>query len=327
MLISDSLGSYLGFDWYWRDAIGCVAVLSPGLPLAERIHSSRLGMNEAPIKASPTPTFRVNDHYKWLRFVPRVLRRNGGLKQRTPPAPLLLPSLSILESWVELIGAFARFISWGASGFLSVVYESFGRLRGVRLGLTGFFARCGNGLWWHSRAHLGIMPPDMAHPIIGRSVRCGQRSRFLWFLCCFLIAEVLSSQSRSMAEDLKLLVLDALDGKPQANVEVEYFCTGLPRNPAHTTTLTNNEGFAMISNFCTDKQEIEIAVSPTNKKEQCGVGPVTLKEILSVGVVAKPDADGGIWCPTEVSKKLKPVPGQVIMFVKKPTWWQSHVAG
>jgi 5-hydroxyisourate hydrolase-like protein (transthyretin family) len=49
-----------------------------------------------------------------------------------------------------------------------------------------------------------------------------------------------------MAEDLKLLVLDALDGKPQANVEVEYFCTGLPRNSAHTTTITNNEGFASV---------------------------------------------------------------------------------
>jgi len=30
-----------------------------------------------------------------------------------------------------------------------------------------------------------------------------------------------------VAQDLKVLVLDALNGKPQANVKVEYFCVGL----------------------------------------------------------------------------------------------------
>jgi len=47
---------------------------------------------------------------------------------------------------------------------------------------------------------------------------------------------------------------------------------------------------------------------------------------MQVGVISKPTADGGIWCPAKVSKKLKPIPGQVIIFVKKPTWWQKHVA-
>jgi hypothetical protein len=151
--------------------------------------------------------------------------------------------------------------------------------------------------------------------------------RLLRLVCCFLIAGVLSSQREATAQDLKILVLDALDGKPQANVEVEYFCVSPPRNSAPTRAITNNEGFANLSNFCSDKQEIDISAYPPNKKEQCGVGQVTLKEILSVGVVAKPDADGGIWCPTKVSRKLNPVPGQVIMFVRKPTWFQSHVAG
>ena len=130
---------------------------------------------------------------------------------------------------------------------------------------------------------------------------------------CFLLVCVLSC-SRGMtvqAQSLKVLVLDALDGKPQANVKVEYFCMGPPINSTPKTTVTDNEGTALISNFCSDKQEIDISIYPPNKKEQCGVGPITLKDILSVGAVAT----------------LKPVPGQVIMFVKKPTWWQSHVAG
>jgi hypothetical protein len=151
--------------------------------------------------------------------------------------------------------------------------------------------------------------------------------RFLGVLCWLTMVAILSPQDKVTDQDLKVLVLDALDGKPQANVEVEYFCTGAQRNSAHKKSLSNNEGIAKVSNFCSDEEEIEIFIYPPGKKEQCGGGPITPKDILSVGVVSKPDADGGIWCPTKVSKKLKPVPGQVIMFVKKPTWWQSHIAG
>jgi hypothetical protein len=151
--------------------------------------------------------------------------------------------------------------------------------------------------------------------------------RFLGILCWFLMARMLFPQGRVMDQSLNVLVLDALDGKPQANVKVEYYCVGLPRNTGPNKAITNDEGLAKISNFCGDNQEIYISVYPPNKKEQCGIGPITLKEILSVGAVAQPDSAGGIWCPTKVSKTLKPLPGQVTMFVKKPTWWQSHVAG
>lgn len=151
--------------------------------------------------------------------------------------------------------------------------------------------------------------------------------RALWIMYGFLFACVLLSDRGMMAQDLQVLVLDALDGKPQPNAEVEYFCTRPQHNSAHKKALTNNEGLAKFANPCRAEEEIEISVYPPNKKEQCGVGSPTLKEILSVGVVAQPDAAGGIWCSNKVSRTLKPVPGQVIMFVKKPTWWQSHVAG
>ncbi|HEX6770620.1 MAG TPA: hypothetical protein VF126_01250 [Acidobacteriaceae bacterium] len=151
--------------------------------------------------------------------------------------------------------------------------------------------------------------------------------RLVRSVCWLLIAGVVSPQVQASAQDLKVLVLDALNGKPQANVEVEYFCTRTQHNSAHKKALTSKDGSAKFPNPCSTEEEIEILVSPPDKKEQCGVGPITLKDILSVGAVAKPDSAGGIWCPTKMSRTLKPVPGQVILFVKKPTWWQSHVAG
>jgi hypothetical protein len=134
---------------------------------------------------------------------------------------------------------------------------------------------------------------------------------------------------RGMAsQDLKVLVLDALDGKPQGNVKVEPLCAGPPRNFPGKSAVTNDEGIATIEYACNEKQVIEIEVFPPNKKEQCGGDAgMAFNEIESVGFISKPDSDGGIWCPTKVSRTLKPVPGQVIVFVKKPTWYQSHVAG
>jgi hypothetical protein len=146
-------------------------------------------------------------------------------------------------------------------------------------------------------------------------------------MCFCLLSFALVCNPAMMAQDLRVLVLGASDAKPQANVNVEYFCTRPQHNSAHKTVRTDNKGVATISNPCSSEEEVEIALYPTDKKEQCGVGSITLKEILSVGAVAKPDEAGGIWCPTKVSRAMKPVPGQIIMFVKKPTWWQSHFAG
>ena len=144
--------------------------------------------------------------------------------------------------------------------------------------------------------------------------------------CILLFA--LALHLAAQTPTFQVLVLDALDGKPQAHVKVEPLCVGLPRNFLQETAFTNDEGIATISYTCGDKQQIEIAVLPPNKKEQCGGDAgMTLNDVLSVGFLSRPDSDGGIWCPAKVSKKLKPVPGQTIIFVKKPTWWQSHVAG
>ena len=90
--------------------------------------------------------------------------------------------------------------------------------------------------------------------------------RLIRFLFWFLIAGVISPHGKVMAQDLNVLVLDALDGKPQANVKVEYFCTGTPHNSTPKTTFTNIEGLAKVSILCGDEQKIDIAVYPPNKK-------------------------------------------------------------
>lgn len=156
----------------------------------------------------------------------------------------------------------------------------------------------------------------------GESMRL---SRHLYWL--FAIA-MLPLYAKAQAPEIKVLVLDALNGKPQADVEVEYFCAGPPLNSAEKRVRTNHEGRAGISILCNDKQKIEISVFPSGKKEQCGGDTgMTANEVALTGFISKPDSAGNIWCPTKVSKKLNPVPGQVTIFVKKPTWWQAHVAG
>ena len=152
------------------------------------------------------------------------------------------------------------------------------------------------------------------------------------------MAVIFSAQPDVMAQDLKVLILDALNGKPQASVKVEYFCTGRPRitqpNPAVTRpyrAITNSEGLALFANPCGREDEIEISVYPPDRKEQCGdIVKINLHDAILSGLISDPRSNGemgGMWCPTKVSKTLKPVPGQITVFVKKPTWWQSHVAG
>ena len=126
-----------------------------------------------------------------------------------------------------------------------------------------------------------------------------------------------------VAQSVRVLVLDALRGKPQSRVEVYYFCQSETHNflPADSD-ITNSDGIAIVSYPCKDDQKIGLDVTAL-PKEECGeLHAVTFKEISEIGIVSPPDGERGMHCPTKISRKLKPVPGQVIIFIKKPSWWQ-----
>jgi 5-hydroxyisourate hydrolase-like protein (transthyretin family) len=136
-----------------------------------------------------------------------------------------------------------------------------------------------------------------------------------------------------MAQEIKVLVLDALDGKPQVKVIVQYSCEGQSWSPANEVS-TGDDGKAEVPFKCGKEGRIGFSVfapdwehSEYAKSECGGLGAKTLEEILLTGFISDPSGAGNIWCPRKISRTLKPVPGQVTIFMKKPTWWQVHVAG
>ena len=146
-------------------------------------------------------------------------------------------------------------------------------------------------------------------------------------ICCAMSSSAQVAPRVADSASFRVLVLDALSGKPQANVTIPYLCDEIPHSIT-TKATTDADGVAVVPYTCKPGNKIEVDAVPKIGKEGCGSGAeATLEEIMSNGVVARPDAAGGIWCPTKISRKLTPVPGQVILFVKKPTWWQSHIAG
>jgi len=193
-------------------------------------------------------------------------------------------------------------------------------------------------LWQSRKCHArSRLPPETRTTIAGMKLdQCWAMFRharhlglpLLIGVVAYLLLFVTPRSVAAQTPTFHVLVLDALDGKPQANVEIQPLCTGPPGNFSKERAMTNDKGIAAISYACGEKQKIEIAVFPPDKKEQCGDdAAMTFDDVSSAGFLSKPDSAGGIWCPAKVSKKLKPVPGQAIIFVKKPTWWQSHVAG
>ena len=137
-----------------------------------------------------------------------------------------------------------------------------------------------------------------------------------------IILLILASQAL-VAQDVRVLVLDAVDGKPQRGAEVHYFCRSETRNifPVDSD-LTNSDGIAIVSYPCKENQRIVLDVTAL-PKEECGdLRPVTFNDISGVGIISPPDGEGEMQCPTKISRKLKPVPGQVILFIKKPSFWQ-----
>ena len=146
-------------------------------------------------------------------------------------------------------------------------------------------------------------------------------------ICCAMLSSAQVAPRVSDSPSFQVLVLDALNGKPQANVTIPYLCDEIPHSLT-TQATTDAKGVAVIPYTCKSGNKIELDAVPGIGKEGCGGGvDATLEEIMSNGIVSHPDSAGGIWCPTKISRKLTSVPGQVILFVKKPTWWQSHIAG
>ena len=93
-----------------------------------------------------------------------------------------------------------------------------------------------------------------------------------------------------IAQSVRVLVLDALSGKPQSRVEVYYFCQRETHNslPADSD-ITNSDGIAIVSYPCKDDQKIAFDVTAL-PKEECGeLHAVTFKEISEIGIVSPPD--------------------------------------
>lgn len=133
--------------------------------------------------------------------------------------------------------------------------------------------------------------------------------------------------SPGQTSEFRVLVLDALNGKPQVGVGVRYFCEGHGWPPQNEVR-TGQDGQAEVPYECQEGTEQITIDVPGEGKEECGgLGTLKLSDILTKGIISEPNGPGGIWCPSKQRRKLKPVPGQVTVFVKRPTWWQSHVAG
>jgi hypothetical protein len=141
-----------------------------------------------------------------------------------------------------------------------------------------------------------------------------------------LLVTGIFSPAAYAGQSFRVLVLDALDGKPQAGVMVDYFCEGQGYG-AGREVRTNLQGLAEIPFTCSTETKIELRVNsvttPMDKWECGGLRALTLEEILRSGVMSKPNSDG-FWCPARVSRTLRPVPGQVILFIKRPSWLQNH---
>jgi hypothetical protein len=140
---------------------------------------------------------------------------------------------------------------------------------------------------------------------------------------------MLFTGTTSRAQKIKVLVLGALNGKPYGGIEIHYTCEdGGTWSPSQTTK-TDANGIAEVPFLCASGVKFKVnTYIEGDKLSECGeMEGQTLQTLLKTGFISDPRSAGGIWCPATIGKKMKPVPGEVILFVKKPTWWQSHIAG
>ena len=150
--------------------------------------------------------------------------------------------------------------------------------------------------------------------------------------CLLAMMLVFASNVPSIhAQEFDLLVLDALSGKPYNDMRVTYFCEG-EMWASSREVVTDARGDARVRYDCRGKRiKLDLWIPGGSmwdgKVEECGdLAPQDIEQIVKFGVISNPSAAGGIWCPTKVSKKLKLIPGQVVMFAKKPTWPQRNIA-
>lgn len=148
-----------------------------------------------------------------------------------------------------------------------------------------------------------------------------------------LSAGSLFAQSEVQIKQIKVIVLDASSGRPQAEVRLHYWCMPDAVSAVRSdevTTKTDKDGIAQIP-YCKPNENLGIVAVPTDRKEQCGSMPDSLKadRIASEGVVFTVDSDAGFsqTCSKKAYKKMRPVPGQITIFVQKPSWWHSHFPG
>lgn len=141
--------------------------------------------------------------------------------------------------------------------------------------------------------------------------------RIVWAIVCVgAFASVAAGQTSSF----KVLVLDALNGKPQSGINVRYFCEGLGWN-SKDQVKTGSDGIAEVPYQCREGSEEFNVEVPGGAKAECGdVGTLKLSDIQSKGFISEPNRAGAyFWCPTMQRSKLKPIPGQVTVFV----YWLS----
>lgn len=143
------------------------------------------------------------------------------------------------------------------------------------------------------------------------------RMAIVWVL---VFVGAFASVAAGQTSSFKVLVLDALNGKPQSGFVVRYFCDGLGWN-SKDEVKTGSDGIAEVPYQCQEGTEQFNVGVPGGAKAECGeLGSLRLSDILNKGIISEPQGPGAyFWCPSMQRSKVKPVPGQVTVFV----YWLS----
>jgi hypothetical protein len=104
-----------------------------------------------------------------------------------------------------------------------------------------------------------------------------------------LLLGTLTTASAAQTATFKVLVLDALDGKPQGGINVDYFCEGQGWNPEDSVT-TGQDGVAVIPYRCNGgRQEVSVSAPSSVNKEECGgLDATQWSDIVDTGVISDP---------------------------------------